>query len=1089
MAVLALHSLYGVPLLAEAQERYLLITNELLRDSFQPLVDHRCSQGMEGILIIVEDINNLYAGDDTQEKIRTCIQSYYDPSQTMYLVLGGDELVVRPRYCDAKDGESPHPTDLYYADMDGGSWDLDGNGVYGEPNDVGIVELTPEVCFGRIPVRDPIAAQGYCAKAIRYDLEWDPNEFVDSLLLMKGSKYEYYLTGPARPLGYRDHDPVSEDEVIRTDMFLNIIQPFWQPGRLAKLFATNTDWDTETFGDFHLSDENVFNTLNQDFHYIYFNEHSQKMKWGFNDGTSQVSSLTVEDALELSNELSSIVFAHGCSSGRYDDPSEDETLCEALIRNPDGGPIVMFVHSRGSGGSNHWGQILCNIFQEDHYRIGEAYRSCLAEMAPLDRSALYHQYIFLLLGDPAVACHRQIKKTLQLFSPKGNEIITSGSDLYIRWNAAGLFSPGETVCLEYSKDDGDNWEAIPDANELVYNEALFIWSNCPLENGSQYRIRVSSTQNPELFSESPKPFTIASTGELTIKSSPLYNVLIGGTNPNYSEFICSVIRNDSFRLIAPDIWKIPSSPYDPNHPNRKDVLQFSGWFDANGLLLSDINEYEFEFDHDTTLTALYDYPGEGVDYYINDALAENGIAPGNNDNDGLSPDTPMRSIQMLLDRYPEIGYEDTIHVSDGHFYENLSIDSVYSGVTIVGNGHSSTIIDGGKIAPCVRFDAETICHFEGLGFINGKGDIPGGAIRMGAQCKCTVRDCWFEGNEGHNGGAILLAGSPAVIGLEVYDSTFVHNHATSRGGALFAFGDARAEFHRCTFKENSAGLGGAITTAGTSFSDYVDCVFDKNTSSGAAGGLFTTESSVANLSRSTFTNNAGLKGGGLWVQNESNVSAQHCLFTGNSAVKAGGAVSVHLGGTFNAQNCTITANSSSGGGGVAWYSVNDIALVNCIIAGNPSGSWSDLRLQGTGTAFVSYCCIPAECDGVGNITEVPLFRNEDANDYRLASSSPCIDTGSPDVADFVDLYGNNGPIDGNSDGLRTSDIGAYEFCPIPDLSNDGRVDLKDFAILGQYWQQNAQSADIAPTSGGDGHVDFKDIALMVAYWLEDNNEQ
>ena len=71
MTIIVLNSFFSVPLFADTQERYLLITNDFLKESFQPLVDRRCSQGMDGILVTVEDINDsvLYSGQDIQEKI------------------------------------------------------------------------------------------------------------------------------------------------------------------------------------------------------------------------------------------------------------------------------------------------------------------------------------------------------------------------------------------------------------------------------------------------------------------------------------------------------------------------------------------------------------------------------------------------------------------------------------------------------------------------------------------------------------------------------------------------------------------------------------------------------------------------------------------------------------------------------------------------------------------------------------------------------------------------------------------------------------------------------------------------------------
>ena len=54
-----------------------------------------------------------------------------------------------------------------------------------------------------------------------------------------------------------------------------------------------------------------------------------------------------------------------------------------------------------------------------------------------------------------------------------------------------------------------------------------------------------------------------------------------------------------------------------------------------------------------------------------------------------------------------------------------------------------------------------------------------------------------------------------------------------------------------------------------------------------------------------------------------------------------------------------------------------------------------------------------------------------------------------------------------------------------DLNNDGKVDLKDFSRLAQYWQQDESSVDIGPNLWGDGIVDVKDLAVLADYWLRD----
>jgi Tol biopolymer transport system component len=52
-----------------------------------------------------------------------------------------------------------------------------------------------------------------------------------------------------------------------------------------------------------------------------------------------------------------------------------------------------------------------------------------------------------------------------------------------------------------------------------------------------------------------------------------------------------------------------------------------------------------------------------------------------------------------------------------------------------------------------------------------------------------------------------------------------------------------------------------------------------------------------------------------------------------------------------------------------------------------------------------------------------------------------------------------------------------------DLQHDGIVNLRDFAVIAEYWLGNEPSADIAP-EGGDGEVNSLDLAKLAEEWLQ-----
>jgi hypothetical protein len=1126
-------------------EKYVLITGDSLKGSFQLLVDRRISQGMDGSLVTVEQIESdpAYSGLDIQEKIREYIKSRYDPSCPMYVVLGGDEHIVPVRYCRTEDDGDIVPVDLYYADSDGTRWDADGDGIYGEIGDVGLAELTPEVCLGRVPVDTPDEVQAYLSKIIRYETV-DPNEFVDSMLLLSGAGYEFCYEGPARPPAYRDHEPVSQKEIEMTDIFWSIIQPYWQPGHLARLFDSNTDWDVSQFGDHPITWQNVLGALDNGYHYVYYWQHSGSNYWTFRDEDTGCVFNWYHGSL-LTNAFPSIIFARGCSTARYDD--DDTDLCESLIRNGNGGAVVYFGHTRSAGGSPHWDQILRNMFQESHHRIGEAYRSCLTVLAQQKISDPWHQYIFVLLGDPALACHHQHKKTLELLSPKGNEIIKVGSDLFIRWNAAGDFRPEDKVALCYSDDDGTHWYSIPAADSLPYNAAAFNWEHCPLPCGSGYRVKVSSVSDLLLQSESTRSFRIAEMVDLTIQSQAVYSIKITGAHCYQTDFTLSVVAGEPVQLAAPESW---------------DDLVFMGWTTPDGAMIGRDCLLDRSFDADTVLIAPYEYHGDFFGFYVNDDIPENGMPAGDDSQDGRSPETPMRSIQALLDRYPDIGYGDVIHVSAGRYIENLFLSHTHVGLTIRGAGPDKSVIDGGHVGSCLLADNGWFGELEHLCFENGMGMNHGGALQLGGGAAGIVRDCWFVNNEAFGrGGAIYLSDSVWPAGLEVYDSVFTNNQGNK--GIIFITRNIPAVFHNCTFQGNSTNVAGVFEVVGSNVVEIEECSFEGNstTEGGAAieirgqgvitakhcrfiansanqggavevgeeasfiadncvfqgnaapnggGAVHIIESGAAQLRRCAFKDNTGYQGGGAYCRDQSTVEMDHCLVTGNTVSQAGGAVGIYHSAVLTANNCTIADNSSSNlSGGIAWHSWGDLTLTNCILFGNTSRLYPDLRLSGNGTATVSFCCTPVLRDGVGDITDDPLFVDPYAGDYHLKSqagrwdpnigswladdtTSPCIDAGDPASAWCGEMWPHGGRINmGACGGTMEASLSVSNYGIAGDMDCDGTEWLADFGLLAEQWGHGGEGWSVESGGSGppwradldrDGSVGLGDLVMLAEGW-------
>ena len=160
--------------------------------------------------------------------------------------------------------------------------------------------------------------------------------------------------------------------------------------------------------------------------------------------------------------------------------------------------------------------------------------------------------------------------------------------------------------------------------------------------------------------------------------------------------------------------------------------------------------------------------------------------------------------------------------------------------------------------------------------------------------------------------------------------------------------------------------------------------------------------------------------------------AYNCLFINNSAYYGGGASDCEL--TF----CTVAGNTAEHEGGGTYYGY----ITNTIVWHNTSTNYADEYPNSYDTDGMYSCCSELDHGEYGCITNAPLFANQSDGNYRLASGSPCIDTGTNLFAVAVDLDGNARLV-----GIR-SDMGAYEFSGEPDSDSDGLPDSWESEYFG-----------------------------------------
>lgn len=283
------------------------------------------------------------------------------------------------------------------------------------------------------------------------------------------------------------------------------------------------------------------------------------------------------------------------------------------------------------------------------------------------------------------------------------------------------------------------------------------------------------------------------------------------------------------------------------------------------------------------------------------------------------------------------------------------------------------------------------------GFTRKTGDFAAEQGGGGAWCEgsAVVSNCVIAGNNsfGDGGGSykgrlvdcLLLENEAGDDGGGSWKGTLSNcelrsNHADDHGG-----GANGGILQNCTIVDNSAVDGGGVHE-----SDLDSCFVLGNTASDDGGGI----------DESTMINN--------------------CVIAYNTANDDGGGARKSV-----LNNCTLVDNQAYSGGGARECTLNNSILWNN--SGTEGANWHDCTL--------SYCATTPHPGGVGNITDDPQFMATD--DFRLSSSSPCIDVGSNALASgSTDLIGLPRIING------TVDMGAYEsethaFSPIHYVSPAG----------------------------------------------------
>ena len=229
---------------------------------------------------------------------------------------------------------------------------------------------------------------------------------------------------------------------------------------------------------------------------------------------------------------------------------------------------------------------------------------------------------------------------------------------------------------------------------------------------------------------------------------------------------------------------------------------------------------------------------------------------GNNDNDGLSKETAVKTVAKAI----ELATEGQIVVLEGT-YKTGNLGSIYDNLTITGEGNVIFDADNNGRILYVGTDANVL--LENIVLTNGYISSDESGALLGNSGNLTIKNCTLANStSSKNGGAIYNAAYLTVI-----DSIFENNKASQNGGAIFTQNAGigiSPELHveGTTFTENSAGgntnfAGGAIFAQQAGKFEIINSDFISNSANSYGGGAIEiVNTNVATITGSTFTKNS-----------------------------------------------------------------------------------------------------------------------------------------------------------------------------------------------------------------------------------------
>ncbi|MEI7835223.1 MAG: C25 family cysteine peptidase [Planctomycetota bacterium] len=395
----------------------LIITSGSLADAFQNVSDWYTRKGFPAHVLTTESIALSYSGADLQDKIRNAVIDYHTNHGVQYVLLGGDNTVVPDRDAYVSVGAyvtADMPTDLYYASLTG-TWDANGNGIYGETTDG--VTLNYDVVVARYPIRTAGQVQTILNKVIAYETTPPSSNWATKMFTAGDQLWDTFAPGTYN--GIAVNHSASDAELKARYADSQYVQPYFPQRQVDYMFDSYTSWDASAPGDYLQNSANLLTAMGNGYQFMHMATHGNDTAWGLESGL--LSSSNIES---LSQQINvPFISTIACNTGAFD--RADASLSEAFLRSPNTGTIAYLGSSRY--GWDYYGSSLGTSFRYSYefYKAafsgsggtaGDAFATSKEALAYASTSNGAYRWVMFSLnyqGDPLVSTYRHDPTFLQ----------------------------------------------------------------------------------------------------------------------------------------------------------------------------------------------------------------------------------------------------------------------------------------------------------------------------------------------------------------------------------------------------------------------------------------------------------------------------------------------------------------------------------------------------------------------------------------------------------------------------------------------------------------------------------------------------